>query len=135
MLLRVFCNYTGRHNSRSDYNRSNVPSNELQIYTWLDATLREITNLITEVNPEAKRKGTFFNFCVCYPNPNGPGFRMREIGSTTSGKRGPDDKASLQSKRFIVGDYLDVAITYARNSSLEHRSGGGSSSNRRMRPY
>ena len=135
LLLRVFCNYTGRHNSRSDYNRSNVPSNELQIYTWLDATLREITNLITEVNPEAKRKGTYFNFMVSYPNPNGPGFRMREIGSTTSGKRGPDDKSSLQSKRFVVGDYLDVAITYAsRNGSLEHRS-AGSSSNRRMRPY
>ena len=95
--------------------------------------MREITNLITEVNPEAKRKGTYFNFSVCFPNPSSPGFRMREIGSTISGKRGPDDKATLQSKRFVVGDYLDVAITYARNGALEHRSSGGSS--RRMRPY
>jgi histone deacetylase complex subunit SAP18 len=110
-----------------------VPSNELQIYTWLDATLREITNLITEVNPEAKRKGTYFNFCVSFPNPNGPGCRMREIGSTIAGKRGPDDKATLLSKRFVVGDYLDVAITYARNGALEHRQTGGP--NRRMRPY
>jgi histone deacetylase complex subunit SAP18 len=133
LLLRVFCNYNGHHNSRSDYNRGNVPANELQIYTWLDATLRELTNLITEVNPEAKKKGTYFSFAVCYPNPGAPGFRQREIGSTTAGKKGPDDNASLAAKRFVIGDYLDVAITYGRHSngagSIDHRG-----SNRR-RPY
>ena len=27
----------------------NVPPNELQIYTWMDATLKEITSLVREV--------------------------------------------------------------------------------------
>jgi len=146
LLLRVFCNYTGRHNLRSEYNRGNTPSNELQVYTWLDATLKEITTLITEVNADARKKGTHFSFCVCYPNPSAPGYRMREIGTTIAGKKGPDDNASLASKRFVIGDYLDVAITYARNggaSAADHRDtrggggGGGASGggSRRMRPY
>ena len=33
LLLRVFCNLSGRHNAKTDYNRG-FPSNELQIYTW-----------------------------------------------------------------------------------------------------
>ncbi|KAF8783003.1 Histone deacetylase complex subunit SAP18 like protein [Argiope bruennichi] len=59
LLLRVFLN-NGRHHSLSEFVRGNVPPNELQIYTWLDATLKELTNLVKEVNPDARRKGTFF---------------------------------------------------------------------------
>ena len=33
----------------------NTPENEVQIYTWLDASLKELTGLIKEVNPEARR--------------------------------------------------------------------------------
>lgn len=33
LLLRVFCN-NGRHHNIMEYSRGNVPSNELQIYTW-----------------------------------------------------------------------------------------------------
>ncbi|CAG5027938.1 unnamed protein product [Parnassius apollo] len=45
LLLRVFCS-TGRHNTPGDYARGNVPQNELQIYTWMDATLRELTGML-----------------------------------------------------------------------------------------
>lgn len=40
LLLRVFCS-TGRHHSANEFGHGNVPSNELQIYTWQDATLQE----------------------------------------------------------------------------------------------
>ena len=32
-----------------------TPENEIQIYTWLDASLKELTGLIKEVNPDARR--------------------------------------------------------------------------------
>ena len=32
-----------------------TPENEIQIYTWMDATLKELTGLIKEVNPDARR--------------------------------------------------------------------------------
>ena len=42
----------------------NTPSNELQMYTWLDATLKELEGLVKEVNPEARRRGTYFDFAL-----------------------------------------------------------------------
>lgn len=128
LLLRVFCR-NGRHNSPEEYSRGNVPANESQIYTWylvyqikfsmttiflcrlrslfanvfsrMDATLREITCLMKEVNPDARRKGTVFDFSLVAPNM-GPGpvcFRMRHIGNTTAGVKGTDDNKTLAQCR------------------------------------
>lgn len=139
LLLRVFCNLTGRHNSKIDYHRG-LPGNELQIYTWLDANLKELTRLITEVYPDAKAKGSTFNFCVTWPSPRMSNFVMKEIGQTTIGTKGPDDNATLKSKQFVIGDYLDVAITIARsNQSSYSRDSRDSksmrSSDSRRQPY
>ena len=98
-----------------------VPANELQIYTWMDATLKELTGLVREVipfrtlgksiflqffpilqvNPEARRRGTFFDFAVVFPNRGrGEGsFSSRDIGTTVSGQKGPDDSKTLKDCR------------------------------------
>lgn len=110
MLLRVFCS-TGRHNNISEYSRGNVPQNELQIYTWMDATLHELSALVKEVNPDTRKKGTFFEFALVYPDSRSPTYRMREIGVTCSGQKGADDSKTLQQLRFCIGDCLDIAIT------------------------
>ncbi|KAL4233378.1 Histone deacetylase complex subunit sap18 [Mactra antiquata] len=128
LLLRVFYS-TGRHSQLLEYSRGNVPSNELQIYTWLDATLRELTSLVKEVNPDARRKGTFFDFSIVYPDSRAPTYRMREIGTTCSGHRGADDSVSLASKKFVIGDYIDIAITPPRGPMRPGPMG------RRGRPY
>ncbi|KAL5010962.1 hypothetical protein ScPMuIL_013267 [Solemya velum] len=124
LLLRVFCN-TGRHHAMNEFSRG-TPTNELQIYTWLDATLKELTSLVKEVNPDSRRKGTFFDFAIVYPDMRTPVYRMREIGTTCAGMRGVDDTVSLASKRFQIGDYLDIAITPPRSGMMPGR---------RMRPY
>jgi histone deacetylase complex subunit SAP18 len=41
----------------SEYSHGSTPSNELQIYTWMDASLKELTALIRDVNPDTRRKG------------------------------------------------------------------------------
>ncbi|XP_054271186.1 histone deacetylase complex subunit SAP18-like [Macrosteles quadrilineatus] len=110
LLLRVFC-CNGRHNNSQEYRNGNVPANELQIYTWMDATLREITSLVKEVNPEARRKGTMFDFALVFPNPTTPGYRFRDVGTTISGQKGPDDPKTLSQLRFTIGDYMDVCIS------------------------
>lgn len=61
----------------------------------MDATLKEITSLVKEVNPEARRKGTMFDFALVYPSPTTPGFRFRDIGTTVSGQKGADDNKTL----------------------------------------
>lgn len=110
LLLRVFCS-TGRHHSPAEFQHGNVPSNELQIYTWQDATLRELTALVRDVNPETRRKGTYFDFALVSPEPFGPGYRLREIGVTCSGQRNADDSLSLAQAKFTIGDYMDINIT------------------------
>ncbi|CAG9818017.1 unnamed protein product [Phaedon cochleariae] len=110
-LLRVFVSSGGQHHKPSDYMKGNTPQNELQIYTWRDATLHELTQLVKEVNPEARRKGTKFSFASVYPDMRQPLYRVREIGSTMTGVKGPDDVKTLGLLRLNIGDYLDIAIT------------------------
>jgi len=89
-----------------------TPSNELQIYTWLDATLKELTGLVKEVNPEARRRGTYFDFSLVYPDlRQSPRCQSRDIGTTVAGQRGPDDQKTLADCKFVIGDFLDIAIT------------------------
>nr|XP_039323804.1 histone deacetylase complex subunit SAP18-like [Saimiri boliviensis boliviensis] len=111
LLLRVFTTNNGRHHRMDEFSRGNVPSSELQIYTWMDATLKELTSLVKEVYPEARKKGTHFNFAIVFTDVKRPGYRVKEIGSTMSGRKGTDDSITLQSQKFQIGDYLDVAIT------------------------
>ncbi|XP_033002200.1 histone deacetylase complex subunit SAP18 [Lacerta agilis] len=111
LLLRVFTTNNGRHHRMDEFARGNVPSSELQIYTWMDATLKELTSLVKEVYPEARKKGTHFNFAIVFTDLKRPGYRVKEIGSTMSGRKGTDDSMTLQSQKFQIGDYLDIAIT------------------------
>ncbi|RXM33857.1 Histone deacetylase complex subunit SAP18, partial [Acipenser ruthenus] len=76
LLLRVFTTNNGRHHRMDEFARANVPSSELQIYTWMDATLKELTSLVKEVYPEARKKGTHFSFAIVYPDPNRQGYRF-----------------------------------------------------------
>ncbi|CAH1800019.1 unnamed protein product [Owenia fusiformis] len=110
LLLRVFCNM-GRHNMIGEYGRGNTPSNELQIYTWMDASLKELTSLVKEVNHDAQMKGTFFDFALVYPESIRGLYRMRDIGTTCAGKRGADDNTTLAKCNFQIGDYVDISIT------------------------
>ena len=65
LLLRVFTS-KDRHHRPDDFGRNQTPANELQVYTWMDATLKEITNLVKEVHPESRKKGMIFDFAICY---------------------------------------------------------------------
>lgn len=68
----------------------------------MDATLREITGLVKEVNPDARSKGTYFDFSLVTPELRNSGYRMREIGVTCSGQKGADDNKTLAQARLII---------------------------------
>lgn len=121
----MFCS-TGRHHSTGEYGHGNTPSNELQIYTWQDATLRELTTLVRDVNPETRRKGTYFDFAVVSPDNRSASYKMREIGVTCSGQKGADDTKTLAQAKFTIGDYLDINITPANRAAFRGN---------RSRPY
>lgn len=98
----------------------------------MDATLKELTGLVKEVNADARKKGTYFDFGIVYPVPNSSAYRVRDIGSTCSGRKGADDNITLAMKKFQIGDYLDIAISPPRMGGDADRMGPPQ---RRARPY
>ncbi|KAJ4727056.1 histone deacetylase complex subunit SAP18-like [Melia azedarach] len=111
LLLRVFTKIGGHH-SREDFAvRGKEPKDEVQIYTWKDATLRELTDLVKEVAPAARRRDARLSFAFVYPDKSGR-FVVREVGKTFSyeSRRQLDDSKMLAELGFEIGDYLDVAI-------------------------
>lgn len=71
-------------------------------------------NLVKEVNPDGRQKGTVFSFSTVFPDQRRGGFIMKDIGSATAGRKGQDDNVTLESKKFQIGDYIDVAIQVPR---------------------
>lgn len=67
----------------------------------MDATLRELTGLIKEVNIESRVRGTTFDFVLVSPEYNSPRFNAFEIGTTIAGNRSPDDSKTLGNTRFF----------------------------------
>lgn len=51
-----------------------------QIYTWMDATLRELSDLVKEVKPAARGRMTRLSFAFVYPDKRGRNV-MRQVGS------------------------------------------------------
>ena len=91
----------------------------------MDATLKEISNLVKEVHPESRKKGMIFDFAICYQvksislnvvfdtliqDPRMARYRIKEVGQTVSGKKSPDDTITLKGSKFQIGDFMDIAI-------------------------
>ncbi|KZV50149.1 hypothetical protein F511_30023 [Dorcoceras hygrometricum] len=112
LLLRVFTKVGGHHGDGDFAVRGKEPKDEVQIYTWMDATLRELTDLVKEVAPEARRRDAILSFAFVYPDKRGR-FVVREVGRTFSypnGRRPDSGSKALSELSFQIGDYLDVAI-------------------------
>ncbi|GAB4856955.1 hypothetical protein Ancab_014873 [Ancistrocladus abbreviatus] len=111
LLLRVFTKIGGHHKREDFKSRGKEPKDEVQIYTWKDATLRELTDLVKEVSPAARRRDAKLSFAFVYPDKSGQ-FTLKEVGMTYSYGNGRrlDDSKTLQDLKFEIGDYLDVAI-------------------------
>ncbi|XP_076308591.1 histone deacetylase complex subunit SAP18-like [Tachypleus tridentatus] len=104
------CKNVPIRNVFSDKENVNI-SYTLDLKRGMDATLKELTSLVKEVNPDARRKGTYFDFALVIPDHRGIGCRMTDIGSTCSGQKGVDDNKTLSQCRFQIGDFMDIAIS------------------------
>ena len=130
-LLRSLASFTKIRFVRRDYEKEQLPQNELQIHTWMDATLGELTQLIKDVIPDVRGGGVQFAFAIVSPDESYNRYHINEIGKTENGQQRPDNQIQLGNKRFHVGDYIDVAII-RRRPDAPHAS-SSSSNNRRDR--
>uniref|UniRef100_A0A804PE62 Histone deacetylase complex subunit SAP18 n=1 Tax=Zea mays TaxID=4577 RepID=A0A804PE62_MAIZE len=100
----------GHHQNEEFAVRGKEPKDEVQIYTWKDATLRELTDLVKEVALPARKRNARLSFAFVYPDKNGR-FVVRQVGSTFAYGHGRgDDAKTLAELGFQIGDYLSVAI-------------------------
>ncbi|CAH0492008.1 unnamed protein product [Peronospora effusa] len=85
-------------------------ANELHIYTWPDATLREIADLVQDSNTDAQKPNMRLSICIVSETRDGR-LLMRKIGYVNSSRRRcADDHKTLASVRFHPGDLLDIAL-------------------------
>ncbi len=77
MLLRCFWR-TNRGNPISEYRQTAndvFPDQEVQIYTWRDATLSEIGDLIRDVVPEARENGSVLSLNLVFVDKKTPNYQ------------------------------------------------------------
>ena len=123
-----FCLQFGGHHRVEQFQRQGeLPPNELQIYTWPDATLRELTGLIKSAQPAARRSNARLEFALVYPDKKGRNVMRQvqclcvqdcldligafldsgthgavQIGVTHSTRVGDDDTKTLKQLQFQV---------------------------------
>lgn len=77
----------------------------------MDATLREITQLIKEVYVDASERGTYFDFQLIAPDKQSARYFARDIGSTCSNQKGPDDNKTLAQCRLVANNCHILFLT------------------------
>ena len=109
-LLRVFYK-DNEYNSLDDMNKGIFPiDKELHIYTWMDASLRELTTLIKETVDSTRKKDIILNFSFIFPDSKGK-YQRKEIGYVFPHKKTQDETRTLQQLKFTIGDFLDINIS------------------------
>lgn len=81
----------------------------MQLHTWMDASLRDLTDLVKQTSESARQHFIRLSFAVVYPDKRGA-LVLKEVGSVHALRRGPDDEKTLRQLHFQPGDYLDVAV-------------------------
>ena len=105
-LLRVFLQH-GRHN-RPEKFECIRDLEQVLVHTWKDATLLELLGLISEKYPEALTSKCSFR--LVYLNKLRREFEYKEVGCFSVGNPGRDATRTLDDIRFIIGDYIDIAL-------------------------
>src|SRR3984957_440375 len=111
MFLRVFCREHGHHRLE-EFSRGAPIDDELIVYTWRDATLKEISNLIKEVHESSRRRDARFSFRHLYRESTYGRLLHRDAGMVMNDATNKNDDKTLDDIRLLAGDYLDVAIYF-----------------------
>ncbi|KJP89373.1 hypothetical protein AK88_01039 [Plasmodium fragile] len=116
-LLRLFYKLDDEYNDVEDVNickQSGVQSNELQIYGWLDITMREIVTLVKDFYQESRKRDAHWVFKV-YSNENKKLTFLSRVHSTKYNYR--EDNKTLLSLDYEIGDILLLSIMFERQAT------------------
>ncbi|KJE89096.1 hypothetical protein CAOG_00644 [Capsaspora owczarzaki ATCC 30864] len=121
-LLRVFVQ-PHNHHRPAEFDAGALPTrDELQVYTWQDATLLEIATIIRSVYPAATDRDTRFSLRRVYFEHGRSSYR--DLGVVTPGRKGNDDASTLWSTDFHIGDYMDIAVIPPGSQRFRNNAAG-----------
>ncbi|GAM23431.1 hypothetical protein SAMD00019534_066060 [Acytostelium subglobosum LB1] len=110
LLLRVFLKMNAFHSASEFKSRTSLPeSDEIKLYTWRNATLKEISELIKEVNVPARHRDSKMTFAFVSPDSHGVYKLSAPLGCVHAIKKGDDDQKTLDSLNFNF-QYLAVNV-------------------------
>ena len=110
LLVRCFLREGGHHKQEDYAVRGQEPVDaEVHVHTWMNATLRELSDLIKEVNSSARGRNSQLSLAVVYPDRRGV-MVLKEVGIIHALRHGPDDQKTLEQLQFQAGDFLDCAV-------------------------
>ncbi|KAK9367962.1 Sin3 associated polypeptide p18-domain-containing protein [Lipomyces kononenkoae] len=123
-LVRVFFRRNSFHRMETFLPPVSIStSEELQMYTWFNGTLKEILAVFSSVVPEALSRRCTFRHVFQDPNNNLPSLMVKDIAVYTprgskdeswtdmEGKALDESAHTLGDFQFRIGDYIDVNIT------------------------
>jgi Sin3 associated polypeptide p18 (SAP18) len=122
--------------------RASIVESQMQLYTWLDASLGELTDLVcgnlTDLVPSGKERVTF-SFSLVYPNRADSGNMVRKaIGETQRNTAGEaavvvpseTEAKTLDAVRFLPGDWLELTVGVGSQQAAAEQQGEQQSSAR-----
>ncbi|QSL65213.1 hypothetical protein MERGE_002520 [Pneumocystis wakefieldiae] len=107
-LLRIFFKIGGFHSIEEFQPESQPVADEVQIYTWKDASLYELAQLLSKAIPN--NNSTRFSFRLIYNDNYKEKYQTKDIGHVLLFSRGLEANKTLDDVRFVIGDWIDVAI-------------------------
>lgn len=111
-LIRIFSDHRNFHRLE-DFDTDRQPRDELNLYSWKDATLGELTTLLAKelVGDSQRTLATFkFSYRLIFGDTNRRRYQFRDLGTVQLNDKSTDGKKSLDDVRFVIGDWIDIAV-------------------------
>jgi len=108
-LVRFFIKHNQIFKEEEFLLRGKEPGEERHLHLWKDMTLRDVTELLKEVDVTVRAWGTKAKYAFVYPDKRGRNV-MKEVGIVDSHREGKDDIKSLDALHFQIGDFIAVEI-------------------------
>jgi len=125
-LLHLYYRQGGFHRL-DDFRSTGQPRDFIQIYTWRDCTLQELSVLISEALPSVCPPRSRCGFRLIFADTRHSGgtrYTTKDLGAV--GGNGGDEgaaKKTLNEVQFVVGDWIDVAVYPEGHGGVSARGG------------
>ena len=102
---------------------------ELQLYSWMDTSLRKIVDLVKDVCQEARIRGSKISLKLLHLEEDNV-YKPYDLGTLHNARPGPDDKRLLLRSKFEIGDVISIAIIRLGGMRNAHAVGYHGNTNR-----